>query len=365
MSSATNNQYVPDYVSPPGETLSETLELRGMSQADLAERTGRAKKTINEIVKGKAPITARIALEFESVLGIPAAFWNSRESQYREHLARQCEQVRLKDHLEWLNSMPVRAMVKLRWIGGFNDKIHQLKEVLKFFQISSPGQWDTCVKDYADQAVFRKSKAFESDLPAVVAWLRRGEIEARELQCAPYDQGKFKEALRAIRDLTAESPEVFHPQIVKLASAAGVAVVLIPELPKIRISAATRWLSPQKAMIQLGLLYKRNDQFWFSFFHEAAHILLHGKRDIFINNQEDRQSEKENEANLYAANFLIPPADYRALIKDGIPTKETVSRFASKLGIAPGIIVGRLQREKIVPWNFYNDLKVSFEWAAA
>lgn len=148
----------------------------------------------------------------------------------------------------------------------------------------------------------------------------------------------------------------------ELASAAGVAVVLVPELPRIRVSAATRWLSPQKAMIQLSLLYKRNDQFWFSFFHEAAHILLHGKRDIFINSQEDSQNAKENEANSFAADFLIPGPFFRALVKDGTPSKEMVSSFASELGIAPGIIVGRLQREQILPWNYYNDLKVGLEW---
>ncbi|MFZ2447499.1 MAG: helix-turn-helix domain-containing protein [Syntrophobacteraceae bacterium] len=364
MSRATLNQYAPDYVSPPGETLSEILEDRGMSQADLADRTGRAKKTINEIIKGKAPITPKIALELENVLGVPAGFWNSRESQYREYLARKDEQERLEKHLKWLDLIPVRAMVKLGWIKEFKDKIQQLREVLKFFQISSPDQWDRYVKAYTGQVVFRKSKAYESDLPAVIAWLRRGEINARELHCTAYDQAKFKKALSTIRGLTAESPDVFHPKMVELAAAAGVAVVLVPELPKIRISAATRWLSPQKAMIQLSLLYKRNDQFWFSFFHEAAHILLHGKRDIFINNQEDSQDVKENEANSFAANFLIPALSYRALIKDGAPSRETVSRFASELGIAPGIVVGRLQREQIIPYSFYHDQFMRLDWAS-
>ncbi|MGA2403517.1 MAG: helix-turn-helix domain-containing protein [Syntrophobacteraceae bacterium] len=308
MNRATLNQYTPDYVSPPGETLSEILEDREMSQADLADRTGRAKKTINEIVKGKAPITPRIALELESVLGVPASFWNSRESQYREHLARCEEQVRLQKHLEWLDLIPVRAMIKLGWIEGFKDKIYQLREILKFFQISSPDQWGMCVKAYTGQVAFRKSKAFESDLPAVVAWLRRGVIEARELQCGTYDQNEFKKVLHSVRKMTAEHPDVFQSKMIEMASSAGVAVVFIPELPKTRISGATRWLSPHKAMIQLSLLYKRNDQFWFSFFHEAAHILLHGKRDIFINGQEDSQNVKENEANAFATNFLIPPS---------------------------------------------------------
>jgi addiction module HigA family antidote len=363
MSRANENQYAPDYVSPPGETLGEILETVGMSQAELADRTGRAKKTINEIVKGKAPITPKIALEFENVLGISASFWNNRESQFREHFARYEEQERLKKHLKWLDLFPVRQMVKLGWIEGFKDKVQQLRKILKFFQISSPDQWERYVRNYTGQVAFRKSETFKNNIPATIAWLRQGEIQAKAIQCPPYDSGKFREALVAIRSLTRELPETFHSQIIDLAAAAGLALVFVPELPSTKISAATRWLSPTKPMIQLSLLYKKNDQFWFSFFHEAAHILLHGKRDFFIQNGDDQVGEKENEANSFAANFLIPPAQFRSLIKYGRPSKDRVLQFASDLGIAPGIIVGRLQREGILHWSHYNDLRVSLEWA--
>ena len=368
MSRTTRNEYVPDYVSPPGETLSETLDSLGMSQADLAERTGRAKKTINEIVRGKAPITPRIALELENVLGVPAAFWNSRESRHREYLARKDEQERFEKHLKWLDRIPVRTMVGFGWIRECKDKIEQLRDVLKFFQISSPDQWERYVKSYADQVVFRRSEALESNMPAAVAWLRRGEIQARDIECAPYDQGKFREALGLIRGLTLEPPKVFCKEMVALAAAAGVAVVFVRELPRTRVSAATRWLSPSKAVIQLSFLYKRNDHFWFSFFHEAGHVLLHGKRDFFINDPDNYREaggsleKKEMEANAFAADLLVPSAVFRAMAGSGAPSKNAVLHFASELGIAPGIIVGRLQRERIIPWSYYNDLKVSFRW---
>ncbi len=334
-----------------------------MSQAELAERTGRAKKTINEIAKAKAPITPKIALGFESVPGVPASFWNSRESQYREHPARKDEHTKLAKHLTWLDLFPVREMLKFGWITGFEDKVHQLREMQKFFQIGSPEQWENYTKPYTEQVVFRKSNAFESNLPAAVAWLRRGGILAGAIPCAPYDQGKFREVLRAIRGMTEEVPDIFCQKMIELAAAAGVAVVIVPELPKTRLSAATRWLAFYKGMIQLSLRYKRNDRFWFSFFHEAGHILLHGKRDIFINARENSQKEKENQANAFASNFLIPSPQFRALTKYGDPSKERVAASAADLGIAPGMIVGRLQREKVIHYSFYNDLTVKYEWA--
>src|SRR5438132_2146382 len=136
------NHYNPDVVSAPGETLLETIEMLGMSQAELAERTGRPKKTINEIIKGKAPITPETALQLEKVLGVPASFWNNYERNYREYLARRDEDDRLKHQTDWLKGFPVAAMVRLGWIRRCDTKVQQLRELLCFFAIASPEQWE-------------------------------------------------------------------------------------------------------------------------------------------------------------------------------------------------------------------------------
>jgi HTH-type transcriptional regulator / antitoxin HigA len=147
--------------------------------------------------------------------------------------------------------------------------------------------------------------------------------------------------------LTREGPEAFVPKLEDLCASAGVAVVFVPELPKIGIWGATRWLG-DKAVIQLSLRYKSNDHLWFTFFHEAGHILKHGRKEIFIEGK-GLNGEKEEEANAYARDKLIPPAQMRRLIKSGRPTLATVERFADEIGIAPGIVVGRLQHEKVLP----------------
>ena len=88
MSRPIENKYSPDSVSPPGETLLETIEALGMSSADVAKGTGLSMKTIHKIIKGKAPITPELSLELERVLGVPASFWNNRERHYRKNLNR-------------------------------------------------------------------------------------------------------------------------------------------------------------------------------------------------------------------------------------------------------------------------------------
>jgi addiction module HigA family antidote len=367
MSNVIQNQYTPDYVSPPGETLEEILEEREMSQAELAERMGRPKKTISEIINGKAAITPETALQLERVLGIPASFWNNRERDYREALARQEEQARLSEEVAWLDQIPVGEMTKQKWIQFYQDKVEQLREVLNFFAVASPEQW----KEFWGGGIhvnFRKSPAFQSDPGAVAAWLRRGEIEAAEIECAGYDANKFKETLQQVRALTVEPPEIFQPEMVRLCAAAGVAVVFVPELPKTRTCGATRWLTSHKALIQLSLRHKTDDHLWFAFFHEAGHILLHGKRDVFLEGkgvQSADEQDKEEEANKFAADILIPSDQLKRFLASGQRrSKAGIRQFASEIGIAPGIVVGRLQHDKHLPLSYCNELKCRLEWVS-
>ncbi len=256
-------------------------------------------------------------------------------------------------------------MIKIGWIECYQDKVDQLRSVLNFFGVASPEQWHEFWSNvYVD---FRKSNAFQSDPGAVTAWLRRGEIEAAEIKCAVYNVSKFKEILPQIRALTLEPPQVFQPEVVRLCAEAGVAVVFVPQLPKTRTCGATRWLNPNKALIQLSLRHKTDDHLWFAFFHEAGHIVLHGKRDIFLEEKGSHNPDsqnKEEEANEFAAEILISPTDWKRFLASGRNfSKERIQKFAMEIGIAPGIVVGRLQHDGVLANTHCNDLKRRFEWA--
>lgn len=361
MTEITNNQYLPDYAQIPGEILLETLEERGMTQAQLAERTGRKRKTINQIIKGIAPITPETALQLERVLGVPARFWNNLEGSYRENLARLEERERLNLQMEWMKKIPVREMIRKGWIKFHQDRVSQFQEILNFFGVVSPQQWKEMWE--ATIVSFRKSPAFSWELEPLTAWLRKGELAGQEMECEPYDKQRFSDALMEIRSLTVKSPQDFQPAVERLCSRAGVAVVFIPELPKIRVSGATRWLTPQKALIQLSLRYKTNDHLWFTFYHEAAHILLHGKKDVFIH-ENHPHGPKEEEANRFAADLLIPPQKLNDFIhsNDTQISKKAIKEFAEDLKIAPGIVVGRLQHEDFLRQSQGNDLKMRLTW---
>jgi len=367
MSNKVQNQYIPDLVLPPGETLLEKIEELGMSQAELAQRMGRPKKTINEIIRGKAAITPETALQLERVLGIPAHFWSNYEQLYRQYKTRGEEEKRLSDQVDWLQCFPIKTMITKDWLQGFDNKVQQLRELLNFFAIASPDQWEVQWETVWNQSsiAFRKTPAFKSNREALSAWLRRGEINAQQIYCKSYAAKAFRQVLREVRCLTLEPPRVFRPKLVDLCADAGVAVVFVPQLPKSRVGGATRWLAHNKALIQLSLRYKTDDHLWFTFFHEAGHILLHGKRVVFLE-EEGLDDAKEQQANIFAAKTLIPPADLRSFLKKykpGYLGKQSIQAFADEIGIAPGIVVGRLQYEGYLPYTHCNDLKRTFKWA--
>jgi HTH-type transcriptional regulator / antitoxin HigA len=357
MSKNIKNQFVPDYAVAPGETLLETLEANGMSQAEFALRTGRPKKTINEIIKGKSAITPETALQFERVLNIPSGFWNNLERNYQETLARINEQKRLQGHLAWLKRLPLKALITGKYVKPYPDKIEQLQAVLNFFGIATPEQLE---KSCNLGVSYRKSDAFKSDDCSIAAWLRIGELHARKIVCESYNTAQFKNALEDIRGLTMQLPTIFQKEVVRLCADAGVAVVFVPELPGIRTSGATWWLHSKKAVIQLSLRHKSDDHLWFSFFHEAGHILLHGKKEKFI--EDDNKNAKESEADKFASDFLIPTKQYRQFIQQESYSSAAIRRFAGEIGVASGIVVGRLQHEGLIPHSHCNELKLRYHW---
>ena len=155
----------------------------------------------------------------------------------------------------------------------------------------------------------------------------------------------------------------FDERLVHKCSAAGVRVVFVPELPHTCAWGASRWTSPSCALIQLSLRYKTDDHFWFTFFHEAGHILLHGKKDVFLEQERNATKKPESEANAFASDWLIPQNLYRSFVKGGSWTNcQNIARFAEEIGIAPGIVVGRLQHDKLIPHSRCYYLKKKLEW---
>jgi HTH-type transcriptional regulator / antitoxin HigA len=352
-------QQEPDYAFHPGETLAETLEELSMTQKQLSERTGRPLKTINEIIKGRAAITADTAIQLERTTGVPASFWNSAQRRYEQFKAEQTEAAALHRDRTWLRKLPLKEIAALKWIPKYSDPVEQLRALLDFFGVAGVGELEHLW--LKPQAAFRQSKAFQAKPFAVAAWLCAGERAAKSVTTMPFDKKKFIQALEKIRLLTVKAPAAVQGEFVSLCADCGVAVVFVPEVPGTHAYGATRWLGPEKAIIQLSLRGKTDDKLWFTFFHEAAHLLKHGRKDFFIEDDkglaDPKTQEKESEANNLAAQLLITPKEYATLLAQRPLTTAKIESFARKIGIAPGIVVGRLQHERIATFKQFNGLE--------
>jgi hypothetical protein len=320
---------------------------------------------VNQLIHGKAAITEDTAVRLERVLGSSVQFWLARETQYREALARADERESLRQWATWLTEMPVKHMVSRKWIPECSEKPELVGACLKFFGVASVDAWrSTYATPVADSyAAFRASPKFQKQLGAVVAWLRQGERRASEIACNPFDRSSFLGKLATLRVLTNQAdPDVFVKRLVEVCAGAGVAVVFEPAPSGCPVAGATKWLTTEKALLMLSLRYKTNDHLWFAFFHEAAHLLLHGKKLLFLEGTGGLEPGAEKEADQFAADFLIPPAEANAL-RYIQGTHAAVENFAQRIGIAPGIVVGRMQHDRLLPQNYLNDLKVRYTWA--
>jgi HTH-type transcriptional regulator/antitoxin HigA len=280
-------------------------------------------------------------------------------------LARIEEEKRLQEWVGWLDCLPVKDLMNQGVIPKCRitpqNKPSLVKKLLHFFGVASPEEWQ---KYYADKEVlFRRTRTEQSDVGAISTWLRLGEIAAEQIDCPKYSKPKFEKAVRQIRTLTVLPLNEFEAQLQRLCWDAGVVLVLVPSISRAHVSGTARWLNPHKAIIQLSLYGKTNDRFWFTFFHEAAHILLHDKQNIFLDqcdHKENLESQQEYEANRWAREFLIPPESEGELAE--LKSKFDVTNFAERISIHPAIVVGRLQHDGKIPIDWMNSLKESFSF---
>lgn len=350
--------FTPDYIVPPGETLRETMESMFITQESLAQRLGLTPQSLHRIFIGAQPIRPETAAKLEMIFGVPARFWNNLQSQYSEALAKRQEKNRLnaeqQERKEWIRNFPVTLMKKRGYIPDSKDATEVYRGLLAFFGIASGDAWTELWDTPAVAA--RRSVCFESNKWHASVWIRQGERIAANQACASYDANNFKGALSEIRKLTVETPEKFSLRMRDLCAEAGVALALVPEMPNVPWNGATKWMM-SKPIIILNLRGKNEDGFWFSFFHEASHVLNDNKRRLYI--ADDSDAPEEVTANKFAAEQLIP-AHYNQRIGN-IKSKTEVVSLAKQLGISPGIVAGRY-RYLTKRWNHFGGLIRKLKW---
>jgi len=349
-----------DLAIPPGEYLLEASEELGLKQADLANRMGRPVQAINEIVKGTKAITADTALQLEEVLGVPAHIWTGLEADYQLIRARQQAQASIEAEAKDIGRFPYAEMANFGWVTKTRKAVEKVVELRRFFGVASLDNLAD-VKSYAP--AFRKAKHNNLSHEALAAWLRAGALGADKIETQPFDKKALTALLPEIRQYTFQSPADFLPLLVQRLAQVGVALVVLPHLKNTYTHGATFWVRPDKAVLIMTIRGSWADIFWFSLFHEIGHILKHGKKMFLEDGAANAEMQiKEDEADAFACETLIPSKKYQAFLNRRDVSAGAIAAFADEIGIAPGVVTGRLQHDKKLAPNFHH-YRERYKWA--
>lgn len=343
----------------PGRILNDSLEFLGVSQKWLADRTGLSEKHISEILRGKASITADTAVKLSNALDGSVEFWVNLDANYRAAEARKEQEKKAEKEVKYLEKISYGDLTRVGWVPKTTKEADKVLNLYKFFGVSSLEN----IK-LAQPAAFRRSNKEKIDEYALAAWLRRGEIVAGEKTEIGFNEKKLKDSIKIIRDAIYEQPKDIYSRITGILSKCGVCLVATEYLPKTYVNGATRWVG-RNPIIELSDKGKRDDILWFTLFHEIGHILKHSKKEQFIDFEEASIGKIEKEADDFAAETLIPKEAYDRYLKNhnGKITKESIEKFAREERILPSVIVGRLKKEKKIPYSRFNDYhqKIAFK----
>lgn len=350
---ATISQYTPKAVSHPGQTLGYKIQELGMSIKEFAIRASKPEKTIIAVIKGDSSITPDMAVAFENITKIPAHFWMARQRKYDEAIARKKMEMKITESIGWANMFPLSHMVKYGWIEKTKEQSEKVKAILHFFALSSSEAWHNYYMNQQLKVAFRISLSSIKEPYAVSAWLRQGEIQAEAVSVLEeFSEKLLQEKIFEMKQLMANKPDNWHITLQTICASCGVKLVYTQPLPKAPINGATRWMSGKYPVIQMSGRHKRYDIFWFSFFHEIGHLLLHGKKDIFLENIEydDKVQAKEKEADDFASKIVLSKEEEEEIVTKRAYSPLEIKRYAQKFGTHHSIIVGRLQYNKKIPY---------------
>lgn len=347
---------IPDYIVTTGDFIAEWMEDEGINAAELARRLGVTRKHISELLSGKAPLSHPLALALERVTGVPARIWNQYESGYRSDLARSQETQELEAQYEKAKAFPLTYLRKWGFVTApARNRADTVRQLLAVLGVASLDAFE--VTWARGSVAYRRAAVGRDNAPALATWLALAERHCDGVSDVPaLDRLGLESLLPRLRALTSGEPIVAIEETVTALRQVGVVLCFIPAVPGLGIHGATRWLNG-RPIIQLSLLWKSDDQLWFTLFHELGHVLLHGDKGLYLNGE---SSDAEEEANSFASNVLIPPEFVTRL-----PRKRdigAVEDLAAELGIGPSIVLGRVQREtRDFAWGHGLKRKLEFQ----
>lgn len=334
----------------------------GMTKKEFAVRLQRPFNKVLMMLNGNKEITPQTALGIQKILKLDAetilniqTFYSLQVAQNKNIEGDLAADIKLSENYNY------KFMAQKKWVPEARKKEEQVKHLREFFNVTKL-QAVNSLALYNPQ--FRQVSAGAKNISkeAIAVWLRRGEILAQETETSPYNEKKLKDLLPDIRRMTTVDPEDFWPKLVSLLGKCGIVLIFEVYIPRSYVSGATFWLSGEKAVVMLSSRGKYADSFWFSLFHELAHVILHKKGNVILNyTEQEMRDENDIEADEFASNLLIPKKLYKEFVRKKSFYSDDIKMFADSIGIDAGIVVGRLAHDGHLKYGVFNELRMMYE----
>jgi len=348
--------YTPNIALHPGRTIAKALDNEGLTQKSLSERMGITEKHLSFIINGVASITSDTALLLENALGGSASFWMNLEKEYQITKSRIERKRFLEEETKLISLFPYKELEEIGFVVNTNDKEEKVLSLMRFFAVNSL----TTIKT-TESIAFRKKDSPNIKNEHIAAWLRCGELLSKKLDLPEYSDKKLIELTTELKLLSTKS-EFDYITIKDLLKNAGVGLIFLKQFSNTKVSGAVRWIN-KNPIIQLSLYNKWADIFWFNLYHEIGHILLHGKKNKFLEFDDkntlidNAENEAEIEADKFAQDKLIHPVLYKNFLSQQDFSKLGITKFANSISIHPGIVAGRLCFDKHTKWEHVRQLR--------
>ncbi len=342
----------PAEVFAPGEFIREELEARGWTQGDLAQIMGRPLRLVNELIAGKKQITPDTARGLAKAFGDDdALYWMNLDSAYRLSQTKPVDES-VGRRAKLYSLFPVRELMKRNWIE-LSDNLDVIEHrVCRFFRISN-------IDEKPAFAHAAKAAQYDERTSLQYAWLFRAKELAEGVHSAPYSEKKLRLAIAQLKTLLVAPEEI--RQVPQMLADAGVRFVVVEFIPGAKIDGAAFWLDDDLPVIALSLRFDRISNFWFVLRHEIEHVLQRDGARIDVELTESIQRKdvlpiEETRANDAATNFVVPADELESFILRVRPlySEKRIMLFAKRIGVHPGLVVGRLQFREEVPYTHFH-----------
>lgn len=340
--------------TPPGATIKEQLNDRRMSQKEFSARMDMSEKHISKLINGEVRLTPEVAVRLEIVLGVPAKFWNNLEAVYREKLIKVEAENAMDADEALAKQLPYSEMAKFGWIPETRDSKEKVIYLRKYFEVV---ELSLLENEQITRIACRRLAVTEKSDFALLAWAQEAKIKARDIKTSPINIKGLISIIPEIRSMTLVKPKEFCPKIKSMLAECGVALVFLPHLKGSFLQGAS-FMDGNKIVVGLTARGKDADKFWFSLFHELAHIILGHVGQINGTTEQD-----EKDADAWSRDTLISKKSFDDFVEKDNFSATNIKKFAKTLGIAPGIVVGRLQNEGWIKHSMMNELKEHYEIA--